>query len=58
MQAEKNEPKGKKQGLIDNMLEKAKAPQEFTRDGVIEAVAKFVACDDQVWPESTSMLQN
>ena len=48
MQAEKNgRPKGKQQE-IDKMLEKRTGPQEFTREGVIEAVAKFVACDDQV----------
>ena len=39
-------PKGKKQVKLDGMLEKQ--PQEFTCDGVMEVVAKFVACDDQV----------
>ena len=48
MKAEKLKPKGKQQVKLDGMLEKKQ--QEFTREGVIEAVAKFVACDDQVWP--------
>jgi hypothetical protein len=39
---------GKKQVKIDNMLEKSTAPQVFTREGVLHAVAQFVACDDQV----------
>jgi hypothetical protein len=49
MQAEKL--KGKKQVKIDEILEKSTAPQEFTREGVLHAVAQFVACDDQVWLE-------
>jgi len=40
--------KGKKQTKIDNILEKSTAPQEFTREAVLHAVAQFVACDDQV----------
>jgi hypothetical protein len=47
MQAEKL--KGKMQVKIDEILEKSTAPQEFTCDGVLNAVARFVACDDQVW---------
>jgi hypothetical protein len=49
MKAGKTKPKGKQQVKLDGMLEKQQ--QEFTRDGVTEAVAKFVACDDQVWPK-------
>jgi hypothetical protein len=49
MKAEKTKPKAKQQVKLDGMLEKQK--QVFTRDGVTEAVAKFVACDDQVWPK-------
>jgi hypothetical protein len=49
MKAGKTKPKGKQQVKLDGMLEKQQ--QEFTCDGVMEAVAKFVACDDQVWPK-------
>ena len=47
-QMEEEKLKGKKQTKIDNMLEKLRAPHEFTREGVLHAVAQFVACDDQV----------
>jgi hypothetical protein len=46
MKAGKLKPK---QAKLDRMLEKKQ--QEFTCDGVKEAVARFVACDDQVWPK-------
>jgi hypothetical protein len=46
---EEEKSKGKKQTKIDNMLVKSTAPSEFTREGVLCAVAQFVACDDQVW---------
>ena len=49
-QMEEEKLKGKKQTKIDNMLEKSRAPHEFTREGVLHAVAQFVACDDQVAP--------
>jgi hypothetical protein len=48
-QIEEEKSKGKKQTKIDNMLVKSTAPREFTREGVLHAVAQFVACDDQVW---------
>jgi hypothetical protein len=38
----------KKQSTLDNVLTKVSVPTQFTRDGLLEAVAKFVACDDQV----------
>ena len=48
-QMEEEKSMGKKQVKIDNIvLEKSTAPQEFTREGVLHAVAQFVACDDQV----------
>lgn len=47
MQAEKL--KGKKQVKIDEILERSTRPKEFNREGVLQAVAQFVACDDQVW---------
>ena len=47
-QMEEEKLKGKKQTKIDNMLEKSRAPHEFTHEGVLHAVAQFVACDDQV----------
>jgi hypothetical protein len=46
MKAGKLKPK---QAKLDGILEKKQ--QEFTHDGVKEAVAMFVACDDQVWPK-------
>ena len=48
-QIEEEKSKGKKQTKIDNILDKSMAPCEFTREGVLHAVAQFVACDDQVW---------
>ena len=49
MEAEKTKPKGKQQVKLDGMLEKQ--AQEFTHDGVVEVVTKFVVCNDQVWPK-------
>jgi hypothetical protein len=39
-----------KQTKLDGMFseEKRLAPAEFSQEGILEAVAKFVACDDQV----------
>ena len=45
MKAGKTKPKQKQQVKLDRMLEKQQ--QEFTCNGVMEAVIKFVACDDQ-----------
>ena len=47
-QMEEEKSKGKKQVKINNILEKSTGPREFTREGVLHAVAQFVACDDQV----------
>jgi hypothetical protein len=49
MEEEKRE-KGKTQAKIDGMLKIQPKPssEPFTRDGVLQAVAQFVACDDQV----------
>jgi hypothetical protein len=47
IKAVKIKSKEKHQVKLDGILEKQ--PQEFTRNGVMEAIAKFVACDDQVW---------
>jgi hypothetical protein len=49
MKAAKTKSKEKHQVKLDGILEKW--PQEFTCNGVMEAVTKFVACDDQVWPK-------
>jgi hypothetical protein len=54
MQEEKEDMKRgaqKKRGAqtkLDGVFEKQKMPSEFSREGVLEAVAHFVACDDQV----------
>lgn len=43
------EKKGKAQAKIDDMIEIEHIPRkQFSRDGALEAIAKFVACDDQV----------
>lgn len=39
---------GKKQSTLDGIVITVARPTEFSRDGILEAVAKFVACDDQV----------
>jgi hypothetical protein len=46
---EEEKSKGKKQKKIDSILVKSTGAREFTREGVLHAVAQFVACDDQVW---------
>ena len=39
----------KKQSKLDGLFkEKQKQPAGFSREGALEAVAKFIACDDQV----------
>src|ERR1700679_2710782 len=38
----------KTQSTLDGVLTKVSLPSQFTREGLLEAVAKFVACDDQV----------
>jgi hypothetical protein len=39
--------KAKSQSTLDNLL-LVDRPDTFTRDGIVHAVAQFVACDDQV----------
>ena len=38
----------KKQTTLDNMLVKTPSRAEFTKEAVLEAVTRFVVCDDQV----------
>ena len=45
MEAAKKAKKGK-QGTLQ--FTKVQGPQEFTREGVLQSVAKFIVCDDQV----------
>ena len=40
--------KPKTQKNLDGIVIKGKRPAEFTREGILEAVAKLIACDDQV----------
>lgn len=51
MQEEKelSKGKGKAQLKIDDMVDIERIPisKQFTREGALEAIAKFVACDDQ-----------
>jgi hypothetical protein len=42
------EKKPKKQTNLDGIVIKESRPTEFTRDQILEAVAKLIACDDQV----------
>jgi hypothetical protein len=43
--------KSSKQGTLDSAFGKVQGPREFTRTGVLDAVARFVVCDDQVSSE-------
>ena len=45
--ARKAKGKGKEKASTQSKLEFGKAV-EFTREGILEAVAKFIACDNQV----------
>ena len=47
MQAGKD-PKTSKQKKLDAVVIRGEHAKEFSRDGILEAVAKFVTCDDQV----------
>jgi hypothetical protein len=40
--------KPKKQTNLDGIVTMEKRPADFSRDGILEAVAKLIACDDQV----------
>lgn len=42
--------KQKKDGQqkLDGIIQKASQPTEFSREGVLKAVAEFIICDDQV----------
>jgi hypothetical protein len=40
------EVKGQKS--LGDVFRKVEGPLEFTREGVLEAVARFIACEDQV----------
>ena len=42
----------KKQTNLDAHISTGVQPSEFSRDDVLNAVAKFVACDDQVSRDS------
>ena len=48
LQEAKKNPKAMQQGNLDGAFKAIKGPVEFTREGVLQAVARFVACDDQV----------
>jgi hypothetical protein len=48
LQEAKKNPKAMQQRKLDGAFKAIKAPAEFTREGVLHAVARFVACDDQV----------
>jgi len=53
MEEEKRGSKGKKQAKIDWAFEKENGKRAFTCEGVLNAVAQLVACDDQVkWERS------
>jgi hypothetical protein len=48
MERKKNNPKEKTQGKLDGLIERVQGPREFTRESALQAVTKFIACDDQV----------
>jgi hypothetical protein len=50
VRAKAEERKQRKDGQqkLDGIVQKASQPAEFSREGILEAVAKFVVCDDQV----------
>jgi hypothetical protein len=48
LQEARKNPKAMQQGKLDGAFKATKGPVEFTREGVLHAVAQFVACDDQV----------
>jgi hypothetical protein len=54
---EKEEGKGGKQTkLDDNFAQMPSAHlKEFTREGVVDAVARFIVLDDQVFPNNTNV---
>lgn len=56
MQAQKLGEKGKKQSTLDGAVQKVSIQQEFTKPGILEAIAKLIACDDQVGPEQLCKL--
>ncbi|KAF8487800.1 hypothetical protein F5888DRAFT_1624187, partial [Russula emetica] len=47
IQEAKNNPKATQQRRLDGAFETVKGPLEFTREGVLHVVARFVACDDK-----------
>lgn len=46
----------KVQGNLDGVFDRVKGPTEFTREGVLQAVARFIACDDQVRVENAEQV--
>jgi len=48
LQEAKKNPKVMQQRKLDGAFKAIKAPAEFTREGVLHAVAQFIACDNQV----------
>lgn len=50
----KHNPKAKSQAKLDGAFEMVDQPLHIMWEGVIEAVGKFVACDDQVSVQSIS----
>ena len=48
LQEAKKNPKAIQQGKLDGTFKATKGPGDFSREGVLQAVARFVACDDQV----------
>ena len=36
------------QTTLDNVLKVVKAPNEFSKDAILHAVAQLIACDDQI----------
>ena len=43
----------KTQSTLDGIVRTANVPTAFSKDGIIDAVVKFIVCDDQVSPHPT-----
>ena len=46
MEAVKEE--AKMQSMLDGIFQKVSGPKEFTKDHLLDTIARFIACNDQV----------
>ena len=50
--------RGNTETKLDRVIDVVNQPQNFTREGVLHAVAQFIACDDQVQLHVAKVLQD